>query len=79
MSGVTDIDSKLFCNYYYLFLLFRFHCEASEPVLSHVVMPPLRDDVQLSVDEYRNKLYELMSVGTKAHIKHIRVNHGNRY
>ncbi|KDR22274.1 extracellular signal-regulated kinase 2 isoform X2 [Zootermopsis nevadensis] len=56
----------------------RFHCEASEPVLSHVVMPPLRDDVQLSVDEYRNKLYELMSVGTKAHIKHIRVNHGNR-
>lgn len=62
-----------------LVIIFRFHSEASEPVLGHAVMPPLRDDVQLSVDEYRNKLYELMSVGTKAHIKHIRVNHDNRY
>lgn len=27
------------------------------------VVPPLRDDVQLSVDEYRNKLYEFINTG----------------
>jgi len=42
-------------------------------------MPPLNDDVQLSVDEYRNKLYELMVMRTNAHTKHIKVNHGYRY
>lgn len=47
--------------------------------MGHAVMPPLNDDVQLSVDEYRNKLYELMVMRTNAHTKHIKVNHGNRY
>lgn len=61
------------------FIIFRFHCEESEPVLGHAVTPPLNDDVQLSVDEYRNKLYELMVMGTKPHTKHIKVNHSNRY
>ncbi|GFG30615.1 hypothetical protein Cfor_10521 [Coptotermes formosanus] len=55
----------------------RFHCEESEPVLGHAVMPPLNDAVQLSVDEYRNKLYELMVTGTKTHTKRISVNYGN--
>ncbi|KAJ9601618.1 hypothetical protein L9F63_000226, partial [Diploptera punctata] len=36
-------------------------------MLSVDLMPPLRDDIQLSVDEYRNKLYELMSSGPKPH------------
>lgn len=27
------------------------------------VVPPLRDDVQLSVDDYRNKLYEYINTG----------------
>ncbi|KAJ4428149.1 hypothetical protein ANN_24164 [Periplaneta americana] len=55
----------------------RFRCEANEPVLGHAVLPPLRDDVQLSVDEYRNKLYEMMSMGTKSHVRQ-KVNRDNR-
>ncbi|KAJ7338291.1 hypothetical protein JRQ81_011064 [Phrynocephalus forsythii] len=38
----------------------RFHCPAKEPVLDHSVLLPLDDDVQLSVAEYRNKLYEMI-------------------
>nr|CAD7443465.1 unnamed protein product [Timema bartmani] len=41
----------------------RFHNSSNEPSLSHDVLPPLRDDVQLAVDDYRNKLYEMMSSG----------------
>lgn len=62
-----------------LFIIFRFHCEASEPILGHTVVPPVRDDVQLSVDEYRSKLYELMATGTGAHTRHCKVNHEHRY
>ncbi|KAK3875502.1 hypothetical protein Pcinc_019639 [Petrolisthes cinctipes] len=39
----------------------RFHNSANEPCLEHAVVPCLRDDVQLSVDVYRNKLYELIA------------------
>ncbi|XP_043363097.1 mitogen-activated protein kinase 15-like isoform X7 [Dermochelys coriacea] len=36
----------------------RFHCPAKEPSLDYDVILPLDDDIQLSVAEYRNKLYE---------------------
>ncbi|XP_035753569.1 mitogen-activated protein kinase 15 [Egretta garzetta] len=36
----------------------RFHCPAREPSLDYDVVLPLGDDIQLSVAEYRNKLYE---------------------
>ncbi|XP_028406373.1 extracellular signal-regulated kinase 2-like [Dendronephthya gigantea] len=36
----------------------RFHNSDDEPTLDHEVHPPLSDDQQLSVDEYRKKLYE---------------------
>ncbi|KGL74933.1 Mitogen-activated protein kinase 15, partial [Tinamus guttatus] len=36
----------------------RFHCPAREPSLGYDVILPLHDDIQLSVAEYRNKLYE---------------------
>ncbi|NWS18687.1 MK15 kinase, partial [Pachyramphus minor] len=36
----------------------RFHCPSREPSLDYNVVLPLGDDVQLSVAEYRNKLYE---------------------
>ncbi|PKU40153.1 mitogen-activated protein kinase 15 [Limosa lapponica baueri] len=36
----------------------RFHCPAREPSLDYDVILPLGDDIQLSVAEYRNKLYE---------------------
>ncbi|XP_069163583.1 extracellular signal-regulated kinase 2 isoform X2 [Procambarus clarkii] len=39
----------------------RFHNAANEPCLEHAVVPCIRDDIQLSVDIYRNKLYELIA------------------
>ncbi|XP_052521151.1 mitogen-activated protein kinase 15 isoform X1 [Tympanuchus pallidicinctus] len=38
----------------------RFHCPATEPSLGYDVILPLADDTQLSVAEYRNKLYEMI-------------------
>ncbi|NWS35817.1 MK15 kinase, partial [Polioptila caerulea] len=38
----------------------RFHCPSREPSLDSDVILPLGDDVQLSVTEYRNKLYEMI-------------------
>ncbi|EEB12747.1 mitogen-activated protein kinase ERK-A, putative [Pediculus humanus corporis] len=38
-------------------------CNGSEICLDHSIIPPLNDDVQLSVSEYRNKLYELIANG----------------
>ena len=40
---------------------FRFHNELTEPSLDKAVIPCIRDDVQLSVEIYRNKLYELIA------------------
>ncbi|XP_077207355.1 mitogen-activated protein kinase 15 isoform X7 [Paroedura picta] len=41
----------------------RFHCPTKEPDLDYNVILPLDDDLQLSVAEYRNKLYEMLSTG----------------
>ncbi|XP_053103372.1 mitogen-activated protein kinase 15 isoform X3 [Hemicordylus capensis] len=38
----------------------RFHCPAKEPALDYTVTLPLDDNVQLSVAEYRNQLYEMI-------------------
>ncbi|XP_009872026.1 PREDICTED: mitogen-activated protein kinase 15-like, partial [Apaloderma vittatum] len=38
----------------------RFHCPAREPCLDYDVVLPLGHDIQLSVAEYRNKLYEMI-------------------
>ncbi|KAL8181383.1 UNVERIFIED_CONTAM: hypothetical protein K2H54_000318 [Gekko kuhli] len=38
----------------------RFHCPTKEPALDYNVILPLDDDLQLSVAEYRNKLYEII-------------------
>uniref|UniRef100_A0A4W4GAI4 Mitogen-activated protein kinase 15 n=1 Tax=Electrophorus electricus TaxID=8005 RepID=A0A4W4GAI4_ELEEL len=38
----------------------KFHNPASEPSLDYDVVLPVDDDVQLSVAQYRNKLYELI-------------------
>ncbi|KAM9306042.1 mitogen-activated protein kinase 15 [Gastrophryne carolinensis] len=38
----------------------RFHSPAREPALDYDVILPLDDDIQLSVAEYRNKLYEMI-------------------
>ncbi|XP_076672042.1 extracellular signal-regulated kinase 2 isoform X4 [Andrena cerasifolii] len=44
-----------------------FHTRSNEPERGSSVVPLLRDDVQLSVDEYRNKLYSMMD---EKHRKH---------
>lgn len=46
--------------YKFIYIFLRFHDKALEPSMNHKVLPPLRDDIQLAVDDYRNKLYELM-------------------
>ncbi|KAM8966314.1 mitogen-activated protein kinase 15 [Pelodytes ibericus] len=38
----------------------RFHAPVREPALDYDVILPLDDDIQLSVAEYRNKLYEMI-------------------
>lgn len=37
----------------------KFHNPDEEPSLDYDIVPPLDDDVQLSVEEYRIKLYEV--------------------
>uniref|UniRef100_A0A4W5LLF8 Mitogen-activated protein kinase 15 n=1 Tax=Hucho hucho TaxID=62062 RepID=A0A4W5LLF8_9TELE len=41
----------------------RFHNPAKEPSLDHAVILPVDDDVQLSVVQYRNKLYKVILRG----------------
>jgi len=45
-----------------LFLCFRFHNAADEKVIGRNVVTPICDDVQLSVDEYRTKLYDVSKI-----------------
>ncbi|KAG7213622.1 hypothetical protein KM043_002871 [Ampulex compressa] len=45
----------------------EFHRRGNEPERGSSVIPLLRDDVQLSVEEYRNKLYSMMD---EKHRKH---------
>ncbi|KAK5648678.1 hypothetical protein RI129_003570 [Pyrocoelia pectoralis] len=45
----------------------RFRNTGEEIVMNVNVIPPLNDDIRLTVDDYRNKLYEIMS--THHHIR----------
>ena len=44
-----------------LCIVFRFHNADHEPSMDKAVLPSIRDDIQLSVEIYRNKLYELIA------------------
>ncbi|ETN75963.1 kinase domain protein [Necator americanus] len=48
----------------------QFHNPADEPILPYDVTLPLPDHIQLSIDDYRNKLYDMMNQ-KKTHIKRI--------
>ncbi|XP_022089630.1 extracellular signal-regulated kinase 2-like isoform X2 [Acanthaster planci] len=50
----------------------RFHNVAEEKVLDYDVIPPLDDDVQLSVGEYRRKLYEMIKEKKARHRERLR-------
>lgn len=43
----------------------RFRNTSPELELASDILPPFRDDIQLSVAEYRSKLYEIMSYTEK--------------
>lgn len=43
----------------------RFRNTSPECELNADIVPPFRDDVQLTVSEYRSKLYEIMSAHEK--------------
>lgn len=43
-------------------VLFRFHNPAEETVIGRDVVPPINDDIQLTVEEYRNNLYEVGNI-----------------
>lgn len=38
----------------------KFHNPAAERVMKRDIIPPLSDDIQLSIDQYRDKLYEII-------------------
>ncbi|CAB3229448.1 unnamed protein product [Arctia plantaginis] len=50
----------------------KFHRERDEPSLPSDVLLPLRDDKQMSVDDYRNKLYSIMAKGSQSNNGHVR-------
>ncbi|XP_038047440.1 extracellular signal-regulated kinase 2-like isoform X2 [Patiria miniata] len=50
----------------------KFHNAAEEKVLDYDVVPPLDDDVQLSVGEYRRKLYEMIKEKKARHRERLR-------
>ena len=55
----------------------KFHNSSDEPVLNYDVVPPLDDDVQLSIDEYRQKLYEMI-IQKKTEIRRNKRNEANK-
>ncbi|XP_035452135.1 mitogen-activated protein kinase 15 [Spodoptera frugiperda] len=57
----------------------KFHRERDEPTLMSDVLLPLRDDKQMSVDDYRNKLYSIMAKGSQAYAgQHRKVHSSNK-
>ena len=46
-------------NPFFLFFDIRFHNPSEEIIKGYDVVPQLSDDIQLTVDEYRKKLYEV--------------------
>lgn len=49
----------------------RFHNPDEEPSMDYDVIPALDDDVQLSVEEYRVKLYEVGTVEIRLYYQHM--------
>lgn len=73
--------SSLIELYVYMHVAFhseiRFRNTSPELELASDIVPPFRDDIQLSVAEYRSKLYEIMSSAEKAkqYVYHIYHDH----
>lgn len=64
LSQVYDVLFKLYISWWYFLcdnIFWRFHSPSKEVVIGRTIVPPVSDDVQLSTEEYRNKLYEVLS------------------
>ena len=48
-----------------------FHKPEREPALDHDVVPTLSDAIQLSVEEYRNKLYQVIAQQKRHQLRHL--------
>lgn len=48
-----------------------FHKPEREPALDHDVVPTLSDAIQLSVEEYRNKLYQVIAQQKRHHLRQL--------
>lgn len=59
----------------------RFRNSIPEIELKVDILPPFRDDVRLSVPEYRSKLYEIVDIATEKdlHLRTSNNNGNNRY
>uniref|UniRef100_A0A915Q630 Mitogen-activated protein kinase n=1 Tax=Setaria digitata TaxID=48799 RepID=A0A915Q630_9BILA len=53
----------------------QFHSPVDEPALNYDILLPLPDHIQLSVDDYRNKLYEMIQQN-KINVRRIQHNRG---
>ena len=51
---------QLISWYFFLQVQKFFNPSLEDKVVSRIVLPPLNDDIQLSVEEYRYKLYEII-------------------
>ena len=49
-----------------------FHKPEREPALDHDVVPTLSDAIQLTVDEYRTKLYEVIAQQQRNEVRELR-------
>lgn len=58
------VDAVFLNGNFYVFR-FRFRYKLPELELSQDIIPVFRDDVQLSVTEYRTKLYDIMTANEK--------------
>ncbi|KAL4003819.1 Extracellular signal-regulated kinase 2 domain protein [Acanthocheilonema viteae] len=54
----------------------QFHSPMDEPALNYDVLLPLPDHIQLSIDDYRNKLYEMIQQDN-TYVKRIQHNRNN--
>uniref|UniRef100_A0A0R3R2V7 Non-specific serine/threonine protein kinase n=1 Tax=Brugia timori TaxID=42155 RepID=A0A0R3R2V7_9BILA len=54
----------------------QFHSPIDEPALNYDILLPLPDHIQLSIDDYRNKLYEMIQEN-RTYVKRIQHNRTN--
>lgn len=57
---MNEINKKLIDLPIDFYRFFRFNIDLNEPMMKADVIPPLREDLKLPIDEYRDKIYGLL-------------------